>query len=149
MNICSLCGNEIAKYIQTCPFCGNPQRGTSGQRKKVTSGIANLNIKNNLPTVDEAISRFEREFLSHKHAGVAVVRVVHGWGSSGTGGKIKAAFHKLLKSKLAHNDIHSFLPGDHYSDKTSKGKELLETCPSLRSSLRTDRNNPGITFIIL
>lgn len=149
MKLCHTCGNEITDGLRICPFCGDTQQSTSGPKRRPALNIATLNLKQGLPTVDEAILKLERELVSLKHSGVGVVRVIHGWGSSGTGGKIKAAFHKLFAGKLGHKDIRSFLPGEHYSDKNTKGRELLEAYPLLRSDLRTDRNNPGITFIEL
>lgn len=99
--------------------------------------------------MEEALARLERELQSGKRNGVALIRVVHGYGSSGTGGKIRTACRQHLTAKRKMKTIRGFLPGDDYSDTTQAGRALLSTHPRLRSSLRTDSRNPGITFVEL
>ena len=43
--------------------------------------------------------------------------------------------------------ISTFLPGEDYSKATNLGRNLMSRCPDLRSSERSDSQNPGITFV--
>lgn len=108
-----------------------------------------VNLKRGLPTVEEAIHRMERELRSAKLDRVKLIRIIHGYGSTGSGGKIKDRISKRLPSLLQQNKIRNYLEGEEYSDRTSAGNDLLSRYPKLRSSLRTDCENPGITFVEL
>ncbi len=81
--------------------------------------------------------------------GSRLLRLIHGWGSSGAGGAIRAAVREHLAAQLRTHRISGFLPGDDYSEDTNRGRQLLRGFPPLRESLRTDRANPGITFVEL
>ena len=43
--------------------------------------------------------------------------------------------------------IRTFLPGEDYSKTTNSGRKLMSRCPDLRDDERSDRRNPGITFV--
>jgi hypothetical protein len=49
---------------------------------------ATLNLEAGFPTVDEVRRRLVSEVQSAKARGVRVIKVIHGWGSSGEGGKM-------------------------------------------------------------
>lgn len=76
-----------------------------------------------------------------------MVRIVHGYGSTGVGGEIRVAVRRQLQAMLAAKKIMSFLPGDDYSERTNAGSALISRHYALRTSLKTDKNNPGITFV--
>jgi hypothetical protein len=76
-----------------------------------------------------------------------VLRIIHGWGSGGTGGKIKQQVHRRLETMLHQSKIKSFTPGEHYSDRTNAGRDLFRKFPNLKKTLRSDADNPGISFI--
>ena len=148
MKTCDTCGNEIPGEARKCPFCGAHQGGRVVPR---TAGrpVITVNLKEGLPRVHQAIVKLDRELKRARSGGAKVVRVIHGYGSSGTGGSIKEAVLKRLASLHARRGIRGFVPGDRYSNSTGGGKALLRKIPSLETDLRTDRNNPGITLVEL
>ena len=97
--------------------------------------------------VEEALERFERELRYAKANGAKLIRIVHGYGSSGVGGKIKSRLVKRLPQLLHQNKIQNYVEGEEYSSRTNAGNDLLSRYPNLRSSLRSDSENPGITFV--
>ncbi|MEM7391552.1 MAG: Smr/MutS family protein [Verrucomicrobiota bacterium] len=111
--------------------------------------MATANLKEDHPTVEQALARLESVLATERQRGVRLVRIIHGWGSSGHPGKIKAAVLQQLHVYRHQNRIKDFVPGDDYSDHSRSGQILLAAHPKLRDSLRTDRNNPGITFVAL
>ncbi len=146
MKICNRCGNEIDQMESRCCFCGCRQRC----RAAVTGGhIPSFNIKNGLPAVEEGLSRLDKELMSARRAGVALIRIIHGWGSGGSGGKLRDACRKSLTHKKDTRQIKSFLAGEQYSRKTVAGKKLMRRYPGLLPDERTDSNNPGITLVEL
>ncbi len=145
---CEICGNGIPGESVVCKFCGSPQsarRGPSGPREDVRV----INIKEGHPTVDEAMARLEADLLRARQAGVRVVRLIHGWGSGGTGGRIREACRGYLGRQLRSRQIRGFVPGDDYSATTAAGRGLMSRHPDLRKCERSDAGNPGITFVEL
>ena len=141
--------NEIPESKGQCGFCGSQQRRPREVAACKRNLIRTVNIESGMPVVQEGLARLEAELLRARHAGVPIVRVIHGWGSSGTGGKLRQACRAYLKQRLEARQIKSYLPGEEYYRSGGAGKSLLSRYPALRSSERKDRRNPGITFVEL
>jgi hypothetical protein len=106
-------------------------------------------VKKGMPFVDEALDTLSLELDLARSQGVKVLRVVHGYGSSGSGGKIKQAVLQELASLSRAGRVHAYVVGDRYSEDTNQGRALLSRFPGLGSTLVSDRHNPGITFVQL
>ncbi len=115
-----------------------------GHRQVVT-----LNIKTGLPLADDAINRMQSGVAIERANGTRVVRIIHGWGSSGRGGTIRERVHQELASMRARGTIIDYIPGEEFSISSEKGDRLLLACPELRTQMVQDRRNPGITFVLL
>jgi len=147
MTLCTTCGNEISERDWKCPFCESFQYGSGSGPSKAQ--IVTVNLKFGQPTVSEAMEKLRRELVSERQRGVRVIKLVHGYGSNGTGGSIKIAVRRDLVGLKKRKMIRDFLPGEEYSKETNKGSCLLRAYPGLRSSLRSDTQNRGITFVEL
>jgi len=55
-----------------------------------------LNLEKGLPTVEEGRRRLLEEVKRTKQNGGAVLKVIHGYGSSGTGGRLREGIRKSL-----------------------------------------------------
>jgi len=146
MKTCETCGEEIAPQSSICPYCESPQAWSP----PTTNGpaIKTINLEAGLPTVEEALRRLAAQLDRARLEGVRVVRLIHGWGSAaGGGGRIRAAVRQWLQQEAEARRIHFFLPGDHFTNTTPRGRDFLSRHPALRQSIRTDRENPGITFV--
>ena len=95
------------------------------------------------------IEPLPRRACARPSDGVGVVRVIHGWGSSGRGGRLCDACRAFLERERQAGRVKAVLPGDGYSRMTVAARDLLARCPSLRTSERADALNPGITFVEL
>lgn len=146
MTICAMCGNEFDNG-SSCPYCGTFQHTISSRSSSRKRTVTTLNLEQGKPIVADALGRLDRELAAARMKQVRLIRVIHGWGSSGTGGAIKTAVHSHLQSLVRKGSIRSFTIGDHYSDYANDGRRLLSSYPQLRASLKTDRENPGITFV--
>ena len=56
--------------------------------------LKEVNIKSDMPTVAEAEKRLEAAISSGKKLGSGAVKIIHGYGSGGKGGKIRIAVRK-------------------------------------------------------
>jgi len=67
-----------------------------------------------MPTVDVAITRLEAALRPYGKKS-KLIKIVHGYGSTGVGGKIRTAVRQRLKSKKATGSIMDFIPGEEFS----------------------------------
>lgn len=147
MKDCETCGNEIPDIATTCRFCGTHQHTSTpvGPRDKIRS----VNVEIGLPSTTEGLLRLEADITRAKQAGIRVVRVIHGWGSTGTGGKLRDACRAFLRRQLAARRIKSIVYGEDYSRAAVSARDLMARWPDLKARERSDTNNPGITFVEL
>jgi len=144
---CSTCGNEIDSNAWRCPHCESLQTESSEPRRKPKRKIRDVNLEKGHPTVEEAISRLDSAIVEARDDGIKILRLIHGWGSSGKPSKIKPAVRRHLGQLRRQSGIAKFVSGDEFSELTVSGRQLLSDHPILRKSLQTDTNNPGITFV--
>ncbi len=106
-------------------------------------------IKDGQPTVEEAIERLKLAVVSARQDKIEVLKVVHGYGSSGVGGAIKKAVLSRLASWKKKGEIRNYLTGEQHFEHGARHNYLLRRYPQLNETCKSDRGNPGITFIEL
>ncbi len=106
-------------------------------------------MKAGLPSGDEAVAMLETGLAVARGQRARVVRVIHGWGSSGTGGTIRERIRQHLNGLRGRGSIRSWVPGDDFSISSEASDRLLRSVPELRRQLVQDRHNPGISFVEL
>jgi hypothetical protein len=149
MKVCEICGNEVESEVSKCPFCKSHMTGSASRRKKGTQRLTTVNLKADLPTAAEAIRRLGVGLEAARSSGAKIVRVIHGWGSTGSGGKIKKATRAYLRRLERRGRIKGFVPGEEYSGLSDIGRDLGSIRPLLKRSLRSDTMNRGITLVVL
>jgi len=149
MKLCETCGNEIEAGAWKCPFCDTYAKASPPRRGQPTQRIATINLKADLPLVAEALRRLDVELVAARSKGAKLVRVIHGYGSGGSGGKIKDAARKRLRQLERKGQIKGLVTGEEYSEASERGRVLLKAYPTLKNSVRPDARNRGITFVEL
>jgi len=147
MKTCSLCGNPLPKSTSVCPYCNTQQSGSVDNVKSLQ--IKTINLETGKPTAEEALAKLDRELNFARSGGIKVIRIIHGYGSSGYGGTIRDACRKYLRQKLTEGRIKAFIPGEDFSISNPKSLELTNQYHILKEKEKTDRKNPGITFVEL
>ncbi|MCI0535825.1 MAG: Smr/MutS family protein [Verrucomicrobiales bacterium] len=109
--------------------------------------LATLNLESGFPSVDDARRRLLAEMQSARARGVRILKIIHGWGSSGEGGKLGPAIRKSLRLRVKEGKARTVIPGERFSSDTIEGRDLLERHPRLRSDRDFNRANPGITLV--
>ncbi|MCM8530618.1 MAG: Smr/MutS family protein [Lentisphaeraceae bacterium] len=143
---CQMCGEEIDSIV--CPFCETVQEVKSRRPSRKQKSLKSVNIKDDLPLVDEALSRLEREIDSARRSGYKALKVIHGYGSSGRGGVIKEEVHRVIRRMYINDDIHDWIPGEDFSAEYSETLETLKNNRYLESDEDFRNNNRGISIII-
>ena len=144
---CPDCGNPLRSLDKTCPFCGSSTRPTTSKKQ---AGIYTLNLEISLPTVQQAIQKFDGVLEELNGTAIAIVKVIHGYGSSGKGGRIKEAIRQELIYQKRQHLIDSYYAGEDLKPGKESYHELLKQQPQIKNILTKDIfGNPGITLILL
>lgn len=111
--------------------------------------LREVNLELGMPQMDAAIRRLTFELNRSVSLGAAAVKIVHGYGSSGTGGKIRIAARRYLESLKTRRQIKNYITGEQFSifDENTRAAFLL--CQDLRRDQDLERHNNGITIVIL
>jgi hypothetical protein len=108
-----------------------------------------INLEAGFPSVDEARRRLLKELQAARSRRVRVLKVIHGWGSSGRGGKLGPAIRRSLRLRVKEGMATLIVPGERFSSDALEGRELLQRHPALRRDPDCNRANPGITVVEL
>ncbi|MCP5521122.1 MAG: Smr/MutS family protein [Verrucomicrobiales bacterium] len=108
-----------------------------------------VNLKAGFPSVDEARRRLLAEIAAAGTGGGRVLKIIHGWGSSGEGGKLGPAIRRSLRLRVKEGRARLVVPGERFSADTEEGRELAQRHPSVRRDPDFNRSNPGITVVEL
>ena len=114
------------------------------------SGILReVNIKSDLPTVNDAIKRTTYNIRNAGAFGVTAIKIIHGYGSTGSGGTIRIEVRKYLERQKRQGFIKDFIPGESFSIFDEATRNAFISCDGLRRDSDIERHNNGITIVIL
>jgi hypothetical protein len=107
------------------------------------------NIEAGLPTLDEARLLVIEEIRQAKREGVGVLKVIHGYGSSGKGGALCIGLRKSFGLRKKEGVIKDFIVGEDFSIFNPTVLTLLEAVPELRGDPDLNATNEGVTVLWL
>jgi hypothetical protein len=108
-----------------------------------------VNLKSDMPLVREALQRLERELAIARQEKVTVLKLVHGYGSTGVGGEICVAVQKRLREMSKSGQIRDCIFGENWAKSDEAAWKLLQAKPELKSDSDLGRKNRGITIVLL
>ncbi len=148
MKLCQVCGNENVETNTICQFCGS-------QLGRVSTGnikfklIKTVNIKDDLPTIEQAKNRMEYQVKIAKQQKYRLLKIIHGYGSSGKGGDIRIAIRNILPNLVWQRKISSFINGEELTRNSVKGRNFLSRFSQMKKDSDYNSNNKGVTIIVL
>lgn len=110
--------------------------------------LRTVNLELGMPQVSAALQRLNGELYTSKRMRIAVTKLIHGYGSSGAGGKIRLAVRRELASKKGKGEITDFIPGEEFSIFNESTRRAMSKCDALRQDRDLDRYNNGVTFVV-
>ncbi|QNL44932.1 hypothetical protein H8790_02470 [Oscillibacter hominis] len=113
------------------------------------ASMRQTNLEIGMPYVDQAIRKLALEIQTARTIHASVLKVIHGYGSSGTGGKIRTAVRRRLEEMHGRGEIRAYIPGETFSIFDPVTREAFLRCAELRQDRDLDRYNNGVTFIVL
>jgi hypothetical protein len=127
-----------------CHQCGSEELPQSHSDTMV------LNVKFDSPSAEEALDRLTIGLRRASEVGIKAIILIHGYGASGEGGKIKWVVHDALNNNYFSDRVDEY----HFGEQTAFGSEayhaLLRRRPGLKAYLKHFKEgNAGITVLIL
>ena len=113
------------------------------------NAIRTFNVEAGLPTLDEARRLVIEEIKQAKRAGARVLKVIHGYGSSGKGGTLCVGLRKSFALRKKEGVIKEFIRGEDFSIFQDATLRLLEAVPELRGDPDLGSTNEGVTVLWL
>ena len=118
-------------------------------RQPARSSIRTVNLKSDMPSVNEAVNRLEGEIALARREKVALLKIIHGYGSSGVGGDIRIAVQKRLREIMEAGQIRGCIFGEDWRKGDDASWTLLRHWPELKDDPHLGRRNQGITIVVL
>jgi len=120
-----------------------------GEGADISGLLREINIKSDMPTVDDAIKRITYNIKTASALGVSAIKIIHGYGSSGKGGAIRTEARKYLDRLISRGSIKYYVKGEDFSIFDEATRKSFAVCDSLRRDSDIERHNNGITIVIL
>lgn len=108
--------------------------------------VKEINLEYGYPTVDAAVRNMVNHLGTCKRQGFKAVILVHGYGSSGVGGGIKAAVRSKLREPTLSGIVRAYCGGEEWNERN---RELMSICQSLSDYNRKIDGNQGVTVVLL
>ena len=112
-------------------------------------GIREINLEEGMPLSDEAILRMRTLLQTARVDRVGVVKLIHGYGSTGRGGRIRVAVLSELRSMKSRRLIRDYVPGEDFGPFSEAARDLVTRCPALARDRDYGRCNRGVTVVVL
>lgn len=127
-----------------CPHC------SSTTLPILSSDTIELNIKQDGPYVDEALERLTEYLRKSLEVGIKAIVLIHGYGSSGEGGRIKWAIHDALENNRYSDRVDEYYFGEDVAYGSEAYHALHKRRPGLKRYLkRFKEGNAGMTVLLL
>jgi len=111
--------------------------------------VSTVNLEEGMPTVEAAKNKFNQALRTARASGVKVVKIIHGYGSSGRGGAIKQEIARQMLLKKRLGQIKDYVSGEDFSPFNEAARNILSACPELSRDRDYSRCNHGISLILL
>jgi len=102
-----------------------------------------------MPSLSEAMVKADRELALARRQGYSLVKLIHGYGSSGAGGDIRIALQSRLREMTEQGKIQACIFGEDWSVSDQQTWTLLGKHPQLKQDSDLGRHNKGITVVAL
>ena len=113
------------------------------------ASIKAVNLKSDMPKVHEALQRMDRELAVGRQSKQTLLKLIHGYGSTGAGGDIRIAVQKRLIEMAQSGQIRGCIFGEDWSKSDETTWKLLQSNRDLKNDPDLGRNNRGITVVII
>ena len=109
--------------------------------------LKELNLEYGYPAVEDAIKQLKSCIDICKQNKIGCLFIIHGYGSSGKGGKIRIKARQWLNAQMKNGKVKSVIYGENFDIFNFNALRLKNQCIELEKVLNTC--NHGITVVEL
>ena len=140
-----------------CLECGNPRPlmgscahcGSTALPQALTDTVV-LNLESGGPSAEEALERLTLHVRATSEAGIRALIVIHGYGSSGSGGKIKWVVRDALENNYFSDRVDEYYFGEDLAFGSGSYQAVIKRRASLKQHLSQFKiGNAGMTVLLL
>jgi len=113
------------------------------------SAVRTFNVEAGLPSLEDARKQVIAQIKQARRERVRVLKVIHGYGSTGKGGKLCVGLRKSFALRKQEGVIRDFIQGEDFSIFNDVVLRLLDAVPELRGDRDLDATNEGVTVLWL
>lgn len=108
-----------------------------------------VNLEEGRPTVNVGLLRLDHALAAARANGIPLLKLIHGYGSSGVGGRLREEVWKALDRRRSEGAIADFIPGEDFRLSNEISWELVKQNKAVREDRDFGRGNRGITIVVL
>src|SRR5271165_3601113 len=113
------------------------------------AAIRTVIVKEGMPSVERARARLLTELRSARQSGVKILKLVHGYGSSGVGGDLRISLQATLRQMAQQREIGDCIYGENWRTSDERTWDLLKRMPELKTDSDLGKCNKGMTIVVL
>jgi hypothetical protein len=111
--------------------------------------IRTINIEAGMPPLEEARRQVIEEIRKARCEGVRVLKVIHGYGSTGKGGTLNHGLRRSFALRRKEGLVRDFIPGESFNIFNKTVLDLLDAVPALGNDPDLGTTNLGVTILWL
>jgi hypothetical protein len=111
--------------------------------------VRTVNLEEGYPTVNVGLLRLDHALAEARSQGAPLLKLIHGYGSSGVGGRLREEVWKALDRLQRNGSISAFIPGEEFRQSNPVSWELVKRNKAIREDRDFGRGNRGITIVVL
>lgn len=108
-----------------------------------------IDLEGGRPGSADAVRIMEQRLDSVRTGGKSIVKLIHGYGSSGHGGAIREAVRSRLKEMKACGFINDYISGEDFGAFCEAFRSKPELIGRLNGDSDYGKGNQGITIVVL
>ena len=109
--------------------------------------VETVNLEHGFPTAEEARQRLATEIDVARKKGVGLLKIVHGYGSTGKGGTLRKSLRTMLLRMQHEGKIGRVIFGESWDLFDEPSRNLMDRYPLIRGDRDIGRGNAGITIV--
>jgi len=127
-----------------CTHCG------STDLPQALTDTVVINLEAGGPTAEEALERLTQQVRAASEAGIRALSVIHGYGSSGSGGKIKWVVRDALENNYFSDRVDEYHFGEDLALGSSGYQAVIKRRTNLKQHLSQFKiGNAGMTVLLM
>ena len=108
-----------------------------------------INLEDGMPSVEQARALLNSELSVARAGGVKILKIIHGYGSSGVGGDLRIGLQATLRQMAERREIRACIYGENWRKADERAWALLKQFPELKEDHDLGKGNRGITLVVL